>query len=485
MVKMIAVFTGIFVLLVMAVYGYGVNGRLPDGVNVSGWLPGKMRYPAFQKALASRLDALDKQTVYVSGGQKIADAAQELGLAEPVRPGVTFTLRQLGVRWNAQEIEAELAPLFQGTAWSRARARWRFERELTLTARVDTAALQRTVDAAWAPLQRTQPADAERRITAGDRVVYKPHRAGYRVDTAKLAQALTARLPGPLWAAVQPAPPLRQELALRRVEPPLTLAKLQARGVRGLVSAFSTPIRSKGAGREHNMSAAAQQMYDMELAPGAVFDYARVIKAAEKNFGFRAAPVILNGKMVPGVGGGICQVSSTLYAAALRLGLEIVERRNHSLPVSYATLGQDATYAGGYINFKFKNTTGHHLVIRTYLEDGRVVAKLFGSMPEGVSYDIVSKTVKTLAPKVKYVRNTSLPIGSEQVLQKGKEGYVVETYRYKKMNGRIVSSERISKDTYKAQPALVAANTGNTPLPNPAEPRKEPDVIEDGVAVAW
>ncbi len=69
----------------------------------------------------------------------------------------------------------------------------------------------------------------------------------------------------------------------------------------------------------------------MVLKPGEIFDYGQVIAKAEKTYGFREAPVILNGKLVPGIGGGICQVSSTVYNAALRTGLEIVERRNHSL----------------------------------------------------------------------------------------------------------------------------------------------------------
>ena len=105
------------------------------------------------------------------------------------------------------------------------------------------------------------------------------------------------------------------------------------------------------------------------MAPGETFDYSKIIAQTEAKFGYKEAPVILNGNLVPGIGGGICQVSTTLYNAVLRSGLEIVERRNHSLPVSYVTLGQDATFANGYINFKFRNNTDAYLWIRTITTD--------------------------------------------------------------------------------------------------------------------
>ncbi len=182
----------------------------------------------------------------------------------------------------------------------------------------------------------------------------------------------------------------------------------------------------------------------------------------------------------PGIGGGICQVSTTLYNAVLRAGLEIVERRNHSVPINYAPLGQDATFASGYINFRFKNTTGHHLLIRTSSENGVLTVKLFGTMDKNVSYDIRSTTVKTIPPSAKYVRNPSLPKGTVTLLQQGKTGYVVETYRYKKAGGKVVDKELISRDTYKAQPALYGSNSGETP---PAKSGKSggPQMIEDGV----
>ncbi|UUZ82649.1 VanW family protein [Paenibacillus sp. P26] len=182
-------------------------------------------------------------------------------------------------------------------------------------------------------------------------------------------------------------------------------------------------------GRVHNVRSTAATIQDVLLKPGEVFNYAPYIEQTEKTFGFKEAPVIVNGKLVPGIGGGICQVSSTLYNAVLRAGLAIVERRSHSLPVSYVPLGQDATFASGHINFKFKNSTEHYLLIRTMSDDRSLTVKLFGQTPQNLTYDVESVTVETLRPPVKYVLNPALPAGKQETVVQGKPGYVVETYR--------------------------------------------------------
>ncbi|MDF2961211.1 MAG: VanW family protein, partial [Paenibacillus sp.] len=195
-------------------------------------------------------------------------------------------------------------------------------------------------------------------------------------------------------------------------------------------------------------------------------------------------PVILNGKLVPGIGGGICQVSSTLYNAVLRAGLHIVERRNHSLPVSYVPLGQDATFASGYINFKFRNSTDHHLLIRTATDDQKITVKLFGQIPSDLTYTIESKTIETLPIPIKYVVNPTLPNGKQQKINEGKPGYIVETFRYKIKNGVTISQERISRDTYSAQPTVIARNENGIPegeaAPAPSRQPQAP-LIEDGI----
>ncbi|MNZ35744.1 Vancomycin B-type resistance protein VanW [compost metagenome] len=223
------------------------------------------------------------------------------------------------------------------------------------------------------------------------------------------------------------------------------------------------------------------------MPPDEIFDYSSIVEAAEHNFGFREAPVIVNGKLVPGVGGGICQVSSTLYNVAIRAGLEIVERRNHTLPVSYVPKGQDATFAKGFINFRFKNTTNHHLLIYAKVQNGQLTIKLFGDTPENTYYDIESITTEVLPAANKYVVSSSIPSGSQEIILEGKPGYIVETYRTTLVNGKPIKRIRLSRDTYPAQAAVIAVhdlsgNEGNTDSGTGIDSQKPPQIIvEDGV----
>ncbi|WP_176444841.1 VanW family protein [Paenibacillus herberti] len=277
----------------------------------------------------------------------------------------------------------------------------------------------------------------------------------------------------------------RQEaLQFRAVPPKVTLASLKAEGVERLIASFTTDYRTSSQGRAFNVSETARTLNGWMMKPGEVFDYGEIIRITEHETGYREAPVILNGQFTRGVGGGICQVSSTLYNVALRAGLEIVERRNHSLPVSYLPKGQDATFAEGSINFRFRNTSGKHLFIRTYSGNGQLTIKLFGTMPKEVRYSIVSRTVRTLQAPIQLRRSSGLAPGQQIVLKQGRTGYVVETYRIRYVHGNEESRTRISRDTYKPKPSIIMEGPASAPLsPSPA-PGPGPDAYPHGAEEA-
>jgi len=507
---------GIGLALAAGMTWYGLQRTLPAGMTVSGWSVGGLEAGQFESRLEERLERVREKSVAMTAslpkGGGTATRSAKLG--------------ELGLVTNASALAAEVERLFDGAPWQRALLRWQWRgRALTLEAGLDAKALAETTKKVWPELYATWPVDARRTILAGDRVAYTPEVPATRPDEAKLHAAALAALGGAGAAAAGPGAaadaggeagasatangasaseaaeagglvplpealradgrllsegPLAVAVPVVKVQPKVTVASLKAQGIERLISSFSTSFASSKAGRKYNVSKTAAVVHDRLMAPGDVFDYATIIKETEEKFGFREAPVILNGKMVPGIGGGICQVSTTLYNAVLRAGLEIVERRNHSLPVSYAPLGQDATFAEGYINFKFRNSTDKYILIRTSSEGGRLTVKLFGSLDAGVSYEIKSVTLREIDPPTKYVKNASLPKGTVKLLQRGKPGYVVETYRYKKVNGRVVDKERISKDTYKAQPSLYASNAGGTGDDHKHDARDEM-IVEDGV----
>lgn len=474
-------------LLAAAVWS-GTRETLPDGVTVSGFDASGLTAEQFREALLERTARL---------------LSTQAELSAPNAGTRTTTLKALGVTTNAESLAAEAARIFDGPLWERALRRWQWRgRTLTLEADADPSALAAEAKRLWPEMHAKQPVDARRVILPGDRITYTPEEPALRVNGTALRTALLQALlsaedaseghaalpdgPLPLPDALRPDSPLLADGRLRlaapvdRIAPRVTVAELKAQGIERVIASYSTSFATSGAGRKHNIAKTASVVHDRLLAPGDIFDYGKIIEETGKKFGFREAPVILNGKMVPGVGGGICQVSTTLYNAVLLAGLDIVERRNHSLPVSYAPLGRDATFAEGYINFKFRNSTGAYLLIRTTAANGVLTVKLFGSLDPSVTYEIRTVKLKTIAPDKKYVRNPSLPAGSVELLQRGKPGYVVETYRVKKVNGKAVSEERISRDLYKAQPALYASNSGKESSGDRVPKRREP-ILEDGV----
>ncbi|KGP80849.1 MULTISPECIES: VanW family protein [unclassified Paenibacillus] len=447
-------------------YMYVNQPALPKDVRVGEWSLEGMNRKEVQQALDARLKQLKEWPV-------------TLKVEDPAAKTMTFTAAQTGANYSADDFRAAVQQLDEGNLWERAYARYHFTKEWSLKLTYNSKSLQEQLNPAWEKETFGSPADAVRRITASDKVQYIPEKGVRRIAWDELANLMQAKLHRDFAALdhdVKPNPLLIQ-LPLYTLQPEVTLKSLRQEGIDRKIIQFSTSLGNSSEGRIHNVSAAAQAVNGLILPPNGTFDYEKVIRKAEKEYGFREAPVIVNGQLTPGIGGGICQVSSTVYNAALLTGLDIVERRNHSLPVKYLPKGLDATFASGSINFRFKNNTGKSLLIHAKVEGGRLTVKFFGTFPENVSYALESRTIETLSVPVKYVSSNVLPDGAQQVLQNGQPGYIVETMRTKRVDGKIVESKTITRDTYKAQNRLIA-RSGHANLPDP----KEPSVVEDGIS---
>jgi vancomycin resistance protein YoaR len=458
-------------------HGRGGEDFLPAGYTVGGLLLEGRTADDALKLVRERLAALERAEVEVVR-PKAAPGGPAAGGGLPVR-----TMKALGLRVEADEGIRALEAYRGRGWWEKLKGRVFGERagSYPLVASWDEAALARTVRETWGSAVSKKPVDAVRTITADDRVVYTPEIPGAKVDVPALIAAVRRLAPLSL---ADPRAGRRHSLKLpvAKVAPRVTVASLKAEGIARKIAEFTTSFETSGAGRSHNVTAAALALNDTRLMPGEVFDYGRIVKKASRAYGWREAPVIVRGRLTPGIGGGICQVSSTLYNAILRAGLDVVERRNHSLAVRYLPPGLDAAYADGYVNFRFRNSTGGQLLIRTAVHGKRVTVKLFGTLDRSVSYQLETKTLQVTRPKVKYVGNPHVPPGAERVLRRGEPGRVVDTYRIKRVNGREVARERLPRSAYRSEERLVAVNPadprlkppGATPPPSPPEGPVEP-----------
>jgi vancomycin resistance protein YoaR len=213
--------------------------------------------------------------------------------------------------------------------------------------------------------------------------------------------------------------------------------------------------------RGENIKLVVSKIAGKILSPGEVFSFNQTVGPRNEEGGFKAAHVYVSGKVVDGIGGGICQASSTLYNAVLYSDLDVVERRNHMFTVGYVPKGNDATVSYGSTDFRFKNSTRWPLKIDAKVtKDNNVIFTLIGTNETpGKEIVISPKIVKTIDFKTKYVDDPTLPAGTTKVSQEGMTGYVVDSYKITKQDGKIVSQKKLYTSTYKALEKIVLRGT--------------------------
>ena len=250
------------------------------------------------------------------------------------------------------------------------------------------------------------------------------------------------------------------EIPLKITKPNVTMEQIGAEAFPNKISSYSTRYDGGDVNRSTNLELACEKINDVIVLPGETFSYNKTLGERSKAAGYKTAKVYENGEVVDGIGGGICQISSTLYNAVLKANLEIVERRNHQFITSYVEEGRDATVAYGVTDFKFKNSRKYAIKIKASASNGVATIEIFG-IKEEVEYQISfdTKTISTIPYTVKYIDDNTLKTGTEVVKQKGANGIVTETYLIKSLNGQVVSNTLLSKDTYSAMQRIFLRGT--------------------------
>ena len=223
-----------------------------------------------------------------------------------------------------------------------------------------------------------------------------------------------------------------------------------------LISEFSTKYDASNINRSKNLAIAAGKIDGLVLMPGDEFSFNQVVGKRTIEEGYRDAKIYQNGQVVDGLAGGICQISSTLYNAAVKANLEITERRNHSFTTSYIRAGQDATVVYGVADLKFKNTRTYPIKISASVNSGIAEFKING-IKEEVEYDIslVPVTTGTIPFGTQQVIDPSLAPGQQIVEQRGASGLRVTTYKDTKLEGKLVSREVFTTDTYSPMQNII------------------------------
>ncbi len=263
------------------------------------------------------------------------------------------------------------------------------------------------------------------------------------------------------------------EIPLILTMPDVLASDLEGKIFTHKLGQYTTRYDASNSGRSNNVSLSANRINGTVLAPGDVFSYNDVVGERTYDEGFSTAKVYVNGEVVDGVGGGICQVSSTLYCAVLYADLGITQRVNHQLTVGYVPLGQDATVAYGSIDFRFKNSTDYPIKIVTTAKSGVMHSEIWGYKTDpSLEVSIENITRQIISPTVKEIPDPTMPLGERKVVTKGSNGAVVDSYKIVKKAGQEPVKTMISKSTYSAGMEVVHVGTGPEPTPEhvPATP---------------
>ncbi|BCW96900.1 MAG: VanW family protein [Fimbriimonadales bacterium] len=245
-----------------------------------------------------------------------------------------------------------------------------------------------------------------------------------------------------------------------------------ARAITGVMSRYTTRFPGYQVARNHNIRLAAGALNGRILLPGERLSYNEAVGKRTLKQGFRPAPVILYGEKRLGIGGGICQVSSTLYNAALLSELKIVRRANHSIPVDYVPLGRDATVTDTGIDFVIANPYDHPIAIAATLERSSLTFHILGQPRAGRKVVLKTERAGTVAPPVQRVPDPNLPEGKERILKKGASGVRVILWREVYRDGALLKRERVATSVYRAQPRVIAVGTQPAPPESPAPDRR-------------
>ena len=252
-------------------------------------------------------------------------------------------------------------------------------------------------------------------------------------------------------------------IPLKITKPEKTINNLGEEAFPDLLATFSTRFDGSNYNRNTNIKLAAKKVNGTVILPGEKFSFNTVVGSRTIEAGFKEGTAYIGGKVVPDIGGGVCQVSSTIYNTALLANLEIVERSNHMFTTGYVAASRDATVYYGSLDFVFKNSRKYPIKMVASAEGGVCKVSIYG-IKEEKEYEVIiqSKITSYINPTTIYKEDPTLEEGKEVVEQTAITGCRSEGYKILKLNGKVVSQTLLSKDTYDSRNKIVRRGTKKT-----------------------
>jgi len=385
------------------------NQKIQKGVMISGINVGDLTQDEAKKIIDIEVNRLGSQTIKLNVGQQAPEVK----------------LDDLGFGANADIALQEAYNIGrQGSIYTKVLSKMSAEKgtEITLPQTLDESKLGVTLNKTLKEFS-ISAIDASFQINKENAMTITNEHIGHILDSEALIVKVKAL------NIYKLVPELKADF--KDQKPLVTAGQLEDQKITGLLGTYTTRFDPSQAARTANVKIATQALDMAIIKPGAILSFNQIVGERTVEDGYKDAYVIVNGKFVPGLAGGICQVSSTLYNTGLLANLAVTERTNHDLAITYVPLGQDATVAYPDLDLKFKNNSGGYLLVRTKTTANTLTVELYGKVKPGQEV---------------LIADTSPIVGPSAL--KGKSASIVKSTRTVKVNGVVVSSEPLKQSSY-------------------------------------
>lgn len=295
-------------------------------------------------------------------------------------------------------------------------------------------------------IQIDQPPVNARRVVSGKDISLIHGQTGYKLKVDKAANIIVDAL----------ADNRRQvELPVVETPPNIDLAYLKKQNIDTLLGEFQTTLNPQQKNRNINIAIASKKIDDIMVSPGTIFSFNDVVGSRSQANGFQLATEIRNGNLAKGIGGGICQLATTLYNAFMLAGLPTVERHIHSNYIAAYPTGRDASIAEGRYDLRFKNDTNGYVLIKAMADSNRLIVRIYGPKIGRVNSFSEPRLEKSVPYKIINETDDTLPPGITMIMQKGIAGRSISLERsVKSPGGKLLFKESISS-RYQPRPEII------------------------------
>lgn len=407
------------------------EGRIIHGVRVGGIVLGGMKVNEATALLGEEMKFLEGKTVV---------------LEHKKRP-FSIVLNSVGIKLDITESIAKAYQIGRkGSFWRQMVSRWMIFRnghDVRPVFNNNRASLNSFFHLLEASIA-LEPVRSIVKVNREGKITYSPSRIGLVIDQQALIEKLEDQALQKDDSSI--------EIPTKKVIPPLTEDDIKKWGLDQVLGIFTTEFETDHKERVNNLVIASKAINNVIIYPDQIFSFNTWVGPRVTEVGYQEAPVVYSGKLVRGIGGGVCQVSSTLYNAVLLSNLKVVQRINHSLPISYVPLARDATVVDGGVDLIIENTSKFPILLVSDITPPYLTVAVLGRQNSWKRVELETKVVGTLPYKTKFTPDPTLTKGSKIKVNSGRKGIKAELWRKVEYVDGSSKKELVNTSIYPAQP---------------------------------